>query len=145
MNGSTGNECERARLLVDRRLDEGIEALTPDQAADLDAHLNGCPPCLLRQAQMREIVAAAKAAPQFDVSEALTQRILTSVEPEGSGRMSVVQVAGMLALLGAGAGVFVSDSIESLYGIGSWCVAVAAMVVIKAVIGGAQPRKQASR
>src|SRR5215471_14387158 len=102
MNGSVDNPCDKTKRLLELRMDEG--ALAADEMADVESHLKSCKPCAQWQRQMQDIVAAARASAQFDVSEALTQRILSAVEREPSGKAaSAAQVGSMLVLLAAGA------------------------------------------
>src|SRR5262249_47119674 len=142
MNGSVDNPCDKTKRLLELRMDEG--ALAADEMADLEARRKSCQPCAHWQRQVQDIVAAARATAQFDVSEALTQRILSAVEHERHWKAaSAAQVGSMLVLLAAGAGVFVVDSMESLSGLGSWCVGLAVMFVIQTIVAGGQPGNQA--
>ena len=142
MSGSLDNICEKTKRLLELRIEEG--ALSGDEFAHVEPHLKSCKPCAQWQSQMQDIVAAARATAQFDVSEALTQRILSALDQERSGKAaSANQVASLLELLAAGAGVFVVDSMESLSGLGSWCVGLAVMFVIQTIVAGGQPGNQA--
>ena len=134
-NEAIDDACTRARCTLESRL----EGVAPDEAAEAEtrAHLTTCRACATFGEQMAEIVAAAAALPQFDVSEALTQRILASAPasrpapPAASMTMPLMAAAAALWMY-----LLVVVSVESVDGLMSWAVSLVLMVVLRLIIGG---------
>lgn len=111
------------------------DALVGDCAsirADVENHLAQCAACVTWRQQSSDVVAAASMLPQFDVPEALTQRILLAVEDEQRARAGIASAAIWTAVAVVACVVLVLfDSLESIEGLMSWCVGLGAMAVIR--------------
>ncbi|MBI4534201.1 MAG: hypothetical protein HY711_09690 [Candidatus Melainabacteria bacterium] len=128
------NTCDDMRLLVDRRLEESEAALTADQCEELKQHLSACASCRTWEQEMSEIMAMAASAPQFDVSEALTQRILSAVRGQTAFPVSTRQVVLVVLAVASMMSILVMDSVESIAGLGSWLISLAGMAVFKQLL-----------
>ena len=128
------NKCDDMRLLVDRRLEEGEAALAEDQCEELKQHLGACASCSAWEQQTSEIMALAASAPQFDVPEALTQRILSAVMEQNAFPVSTRQVVLVSLAVVSMMSILVMDSVESIGGLGSWLISLAAMAVFKTLL-----------
>lgn len=138
------NKCDDMRLLIDQRLEEGEVALAADQCAQLNQHLGACGSCRTWEQEMTEIMAMAASAPQFDVPEALTQRILSAVDEKVfpvSGRQVVLVALTVVSMMF----ILVMDSVESIAGLGSWLISLAAMAVFKTLLVRPDVREQRIR
>ncbi|HEY9722398.1 MAG TPA: anti-sigma factor [Oscillatoriaceae cyanobacterium] len=75
-----------------------LDALPGDERRDLDAHLNGCPACRDRLAELREAASMlAYGAPPATPDPALKARVLRRVRPAAAPR-SLVAACMLLAL-----------------------------------------------
>jgi len=118
---SLKDECTKYRLDFDRL-----------QIAD-PAHEAQCSSCRVWTAQTQSILDVAAAMPQFDVSEALTQRILESVEAEAK-RPRVEFGLLLPAAFAAGVALFTMAPVESVEGMLSWAIGLAGVVLLKAIV-----------
>lgn len=136
MDKGPETSCQSLRQLLDRKLShEG--ALTEAESQNVDLHLTACSPCRDWSRQAQAIVEVARDMPQFDVSEALTQRILTSVEAESIyGRAYVNMLAPSLVLLAVMVLFFYVESGESLEGMLSWAIGLGLMAALKLLLSG---------
>ncbi|HEY9719627.1 MAG TPA: hypothetical protein V6C69_19265 [Trichormus sp.] len=125
------DDCRNARLYFDARLAEDEPDCDggPELRQKIEQHLTECTECLSWQRQTTELAAVASQMPQFDVSEALTQRILNDAAMQQSKKGSIIAtVAGVLVALCALAVLQVIDQCESTTGILSWCLGMVTMV-----------------
>lgn len=104
-------------------------------------HLERCFPCQSWQIQTEELVDMTRSLPQFDVSERLTQSILSQVAVEEKSRQQqlgwIVYAAAVVLFLYV---MLFVDAFESVWGVGSWVVGLATMIGLKLLI--AEPKKE---
>lgn len=104
-------------------------------------HLERCAPCQSWQIQTEELVDMTRSLPQFDVSERLTQSILSQVAVAEKSRQQqlgwVVYAAAVVLFLYV---MLFVDAFESVWGVGSWVVGLATMIGLKLLI--AEPKKE---
>jgi hypothetical protein len=81
-----------------------------------------------------DLIAAASVIPQFDVPEALTQRILVAVETERKASITVKEVVLTAIVLGLTVAFVALESFESVSGLLAWFAGVAAVAVLKVVL-----------
>jgi hypothetical protein len=103
-----------------------------------DRHAAGCNACRQWTMQTKDMLSLAVAIPQFDVSEQLTQNILSAVEGERKLRV----VAGQYGLLLPVAviclaGMITVFPIDTLEGVLSTGLSLAGLLLIKTAINGA--------
>jgi predicted anti-sigma-YlaC factor YlaD len=125
------DDCRNARLYFDARLAEDEPECDggPELRQKIEQHLTECAECLSWQRQTTELAAVASQLPQFDVSEALTQRILNDAAMQQSKKGSIIAtVAGVLVALCALGVLQVVDQCESTTGLLSWLVGMVTMV-----------------
>jgi hypothetical protein len=102
-------------------------------------HSAQCASCSAWQKQNDAVISLASAMPQFDVSEGLTQKILSAVEKENTPGMEVsllpISIAAGLAFL-----VFVPfDSAQSLF---SWGIGLLSLFVFYMLMKLASSKEQ---
>jgi hypothetical protein len=119
------NECITFRKQAD----------DPDGIAPFQKHMEACDGCKRWHRQNEELGAIVNAMPQFDVSEALTQQILSAVEAQPRRHFA----AGLLAPLAVGAGAICLTlmPIDTAEGLLSTAVAVAGLYLIRLVVKSA--------
>lgn len=107
------------------------EELEPDArpSAEQEEHLAACGDCAAYMADTAAIVELARAMPQFDVSEELTQSILKATR-QGRSKQSDT-MAGAVVVLGFLFFLFSIETWETTWGILSWLIGLAAMVIFK--------------
>jgi predicted anti-sigma-YlaC factor YlaD len=93
----------------------------------MESHLSTCNDCQIWQRQITDIIAEAAHIPQFDVPEALTQRIMTrvteeSVKQESSWTTVIMAAAAVIALA-----ILTVSGFESTNGLASWGLGLIAM------------------
>ncbi|HEY9775173.1 MAG TPA: hypothetical protein V6C81_15520 [Planktothrix sp.] len=122
-------QCLAARQYYDARLAEDATdgAFTPETKASMETHLKQCADCISWQRQITDIIAEAAHIPQFDVPEALTQRIISSVALESTKKESVVSTVVMSAVALLGLALLMFSGIESTDGLASWAMALIVM------------------
>ncbi len=147
MEESKHNKCDKVRQLLMELVDSESMGIAHDQSGTLVdgepamQHVENCSSCQVWKSQTTDIVNVARVLPQFDVSESLTQSILRSVEKESKvsqHRLVWVVYAAAVSLF-LFTMLFV-DAYESVWGIGSWVVGLATMVVLKMLI--TEPKKE---
>lgn len=119
-----GDECTRYRQAFDECRDE----------AWADQHRRTCDACDGWAVQSTQLMDLASQMPQFDVPEALTQRILNAVDLEKnvSARAVPIYVWPSAALLG---GLCLTAlPYESVEGVVSWAVGIAALGIVKFLV-----------
>lgn len=107
-----------------------------DCPEDLDSgqkeHLNLCQDCSQWRLEIDELSSMAMVAPQFDVSENLTQQILKGVEKVDLERSSKLNHVVTFCLLAFFAWLlFYQDSLESVWGLASWVIGFAIVAGFK--------------
>jgi len=125
------DDCRKARLYFDARLAEDEPECEggPELRKQIEQHLTECAECLSWQRQTTELAAIAAQMPQFDVPEALTQRILNDVSLQQSKHGSLIAtVAAVLVSTCAVAVLMIVDQCESTTGLLSWLVGMVTMV-----------------
>lgn len=152
MDESKHNKCDEVRELLMELVDSESMGIAPDKAATEIAlvdgekasqHVENCSSCQTWKSQTIDILNVARALPQFDVSESLTQSILRSVETENKTSQQrlawVVYAAAVSLFLFL---ILFVDAYESVWGIGSWVVGLATMIVLKMLITEPQKERQ---
>lgn len=132
MQENEKQECLIARQCFDARLAEDSAPIDlggrTKEAVEL--HLKECPDCLVWQRETTALVAAASQLPQYDVPEALTQRILTQVAVERA-RPDWFRIATLCAVAAACLAVLVmKDAFESVDGLLSWMLSGVTMFIL---------------
>ncbi|HEY9870535.1 MAG TPA: hypothetical protein V6D08_15325 [Candidatus Obscuribacterales bacterium] len=134
MNEPVEDTCNKIRQLLDQELDEGESSLNGAARQQTAAHLESCGACRLWYRQAGEVLRTGRAMTQFDVPEALTQRIIAAVEQERKERASAVPAAVMLVVVAGAMGLLILDSTESMSGLFSWLIGLVAMAVVKLLV-----------
>ena len=84
-----------------------------------------------------------KVAPQFDVSESLTQKILSDVKTARDAQKHRLKHTASILLLGGFMYLLLfSDSLESVWGLGSWFIGIATLWALKFVVCDSDRRMQ---
>lgn len=110
---------------------DSLEKLSPDQKS----HLNICQDCSLWQTEVDELTVMAQAAPQFDVGENLTQKILSGVDGIELERKSKLNSVVTFCLFGFFIWLlFFQDSLESIWGLASWLLGFGIIAGLKLLI-----------
>lgn len=130
-------ECRKIR----ERLEEDGEkrADAPDQ--EVEAHLGGCAGCRQWREQTADLLAMASQMPQFDVPEAVTQRILSAIEEKQRQRVRQVQLLVMVILVAVAAFISIADLLESMTGLVSWIAGLAALAALHVLLDGSPAHK----
>jgi hypothetical protein len=127
---STMENCKNYRLKYDDLRDGALES---SEALELKAHRDQCAGCQAWQAQTESLMNMSSAMPQFDVSEALTQRIMASVEAES--RRTAVESGYLIPLAVVAAAMSLTvlplDSVDGLF---SWAIGLGGLFVLKAIV-----------
>lgn len=100
---------------------------------EVDKHLHECSHCRTWADVSDQMVGLAKEIPQFDVPEAVTQRILQAVASENKRTFlgsdyAIWLCATAVMLLSV---IVLSDSVENLEGLASWSVGLAAIMLVR--------------
>ena len=120
----SGEECTRYRYAFDECRDE----------AWADEHKRGCQVCSAWTAQSVQIMDLAADMPQFDVSEALTQRILNAVELERAvspHRVPLYICPSAILLAGL---LLTAVPYETMDGLLSWVCGIGALGVVQFLV-----------
>ncbi len=126
MDDTTMNDCVKLRAL---------ESENPGWPAFRD-HKEACEGCRAWATQMSAIDDAVSAMPQFDVPEALTQRIMQSVESQPAGANSWLLLAA-LSLLSVAAFVYLGlYSLDSPQGWIVSVISILSMAILKVFVQG---------
>lgn len=127
--------CIQVRELIEFGTERGT--LDTMSKAKVDEHLLGCLSCQTWAQQTESLVNMAAALPQFDVSEALTQNIMSSIQAEASTRKSAVMpMVSAIATVVALAVLFYSFSFDNVYGLISWTIGLASMYLLQRLVCG---------
>lgn len=123
------------RRLMDKRLSkEG--AFTEEDSSLVDKHLAGCEHCRHWSRQTEALIDAAASMRQFDVPEAVTQRIVSAIENEPAHNGAYVHmVLPGLALLAAMIVFVILESGESVAGLLAWGIGLGLMASLKLFLG----------
>lgn len=134
MNEPLDDTCNRVRQLLDQELDEGESWLDSAARQETAAHLESCGACRVWYRQAGEVLKTARAIAQFDVPEALTQRIIAAIEQKSRDGALAVPAALMLVIVAGAMGLLILDSTESLTGLFSWLVGLVSMSLVKVLV-----------
>lgn len=105
-------------------------------------HLASCIACRNWKEDIDSLTEMAESMPKFDVSESLTQKILASVNEEERERRSLLQTPLAICLLSAFAWLLLfQDSLESIWGLGSWLLALVTIAAFKFLLVDGSPRE----
>ena len=105
-------------------------------------HLANCICCRNWKEDIDYLTEMAESMPNFDVSESLTQKILSSVREDEKERRSLLQTPLAICLLSTFAWLlFYQDSLESAWGLGSWLLALVTIAGFKFLLVDGSPRE----
>jgi predicted anti-sigma-YlaC factor YlaD len=138
MNEPVDDTCNMVRQLLDQELDQGESSLDGAARQETAAHLQSCGACRLWYRQAGEVLRTARAMTQFDVPEALTQRIIAAAEKDRKERASAVPAAVMLVVVAGAVSMLILDSTESITGLFSWLIGLVAMALVRGLVCQAQ-------
>lgn len=146
--GKEKKDCEEFRLVACRVADDerDIEA---GLLKLYNEHAGECKPCAAWKSHNDQIIELAVAMPQFDISEALTQKILSSVENEKQGIMPAIRsLPSTLPSLPLGViGMFLMVVIlpfDTVEGAMSWACGLAGLVALKLLVSTTNKTEQAT-
>lgn len=106
-------------------------------------HMQACISCQDWHQQSTDMITMARSLPQFDVSERLTQNILSEVAAIDRARPQHLRwLVYSVVLTVFVATVLVIDAAESVWGIGSWIIGLATMIGIKLLISDSESERQ---
>ena len=131
-----GKDCADSRALYDR-LADGDKSVSSEQIKLHNEHTASCKPCQVWQSQILALSDMASALPQFDVAEALTQRILSSVETEKAKIISLERLPAMPLGVVAAVVVVLLLPTEGLQGAFSWSAGVMGLLLLQALLKSA--------
>lgn len=129
----SGKDCAEFRVLFDR-LADGDKSVSSDERKRYEAHDGSCKSCEAWQRQSKDLMDMMAAMPQFDVSEALTQRILSSVETEKGKVISLESLPAMPLGIVAAAAVILLFPVDGVQGALSWMAAAAGLVLLQVLV-----------
>lgn len=132
---TSGINCNQFRELFDSQVD-GNRNLEPSTEKMYKQHEESCKACHTWKSQTVEIIGMSANLPMFDVSEALTQRILASVETE---KAKVISFQGLPAgpLCAATALAVVLLLPEGLQGTLSWAAGLIGLALLQLLLNSA--------
>lgn len=137
MENSNIADCQKIKEQV-----ELGDAAVPQTEA-VNVHLLGCKDCRTWFNQSRQIVQLSKELPQYDVPEALTQKILQAVSAQQSPSLFVIDVKLVVAAaLTIALAIFAfPDTFENVEGCVSWLVSFSIILVVKLLNDAMQAHK----
>ncbi len=124
----SNDNCNEFRQSVNEL---GIEALS----GALTGHIDDCAACARWQEQNQRIAMMVGSMPQFDVSEQLTQKILTSLPAQSPSLINSTFLIPIVVVGAAALGAVVP--FESLEGLASSAVSLLALFMIHLMIKSA--------
>lgn len=131
------NDCLNFRKLSEKL--EGGQSLSESEQVSYQHHAECCRPCAAWCDQHHNLAQLAGALPQFDVSEGLTQKILSAVERESTPGIEIPLLPlGIVASL-AFFTLVPFDSLQSLYG---WGAGVLGLFALQFLIKTANANEQ---
>lgn len=127
-------KCEQVRELLELSI-ESSDLLADGDRGAADEHLAECRPCSSWKEQSADIIDLARSLPTFDVSEKLTQSILTQIAVEETAKQKqlgwIVYAVAVVTFIWL---LVVVDAYESIWGVGSWLVGLGTMLALKALV-----------
>lgn len=133
---TSGKNCSNFRVLFDRIAD-GDKSIDLAERNLHEAHGSSCTSCQIWKSQTMEVMDMTAVMPKFDVSEALTQRILNSVETEKTKVLSLERLpAAPLGIIAAIAVIMLLPA-EGLQGALAWSVGVVGLVLLQVLLKSA--------
>ncbi len=128
------HDCKTLRSSLETKLDSGAQLADLTSSSEIEKQLSSCASCRVWCEHTMDLIAAASVIPQFDVPEALTQRILVAVETERKASITVKEVVLTAIVLGLTVAFVALESFESVSGLLAWFAGVAAVAVLKVVL-----------
>ncbi len=135
----SSHECKSFRSAIEAKLDSGGRLAELVKLSEHRLLLNSCASCADWCRQTNDLLSAAAVLPQFDVSEALTQRILSAVQAERQSSVTAKEIVLTAAVLGLAVAFVALESFESISGLLAWFAGVAAVAVLKVLLSGPVP------
>lgn len=133
--------CGSFRNLLDKRLDHDC-VLSDQEDGLVDAHLEMCTACSAWYRHTASIIETAKVMPQFDVSESLTQNILSSIaneEIQGQRNWSWLMYGAVFVAMWF---LLIVDDAESIWGMGSWLFGFLTLAGLKFLVVDSGKKQQ---
>ncbi len=145
MDDINARKCTAIRGLLSDCIEEESSvwnAMETDGESVAD-HMQACISCQDWHQQSTDMITMARSLPQFDVSERLTQNILSEVAAIDRARPQHLRwLVYSVVLTVFVATVLVIDAAESVWGIGSWIIGLATMIGIKLLISDSESERQ---
>lgn len=145
MDETKARKCIAVRELLSDCIEEessSWNALETDGERVAD-HMQKCMSCQDWHRQSTDMITMARSLPQFDVSERLTQNILSEVSAIERARPQQLKwLVYAVVLTVFVATVLIIDAAESVWGIGSWIVGLATMIGVKLLISDSKAERQ---
>lgn len=149
MNETNGIRCNRVRELLADILDDTTESTSSALSRStievdgepINVHLENCIACQIWKTQTDQIIDMTRTLPQFDVSENLTQSILTQVS--AAEKTQHQQLAWLVYAMAICTFLYIMlfvDAFESFWGLGSWLLGLATMIGLNLLIR--EPKKE---
>jgi hypothetical protein len=132
----SGINCADFRALFDRIAD-GDKGVNSTELNAYEGHKDHCAACRSWKAQTVDLMDLASGLPNFDVSEALTQRILTSVENEQRKVVSLEHLPAAPLCIVAAVTLILLLPVEGLQGALSWFVSLMGLGLLQALLKSA--------
>lgn len=129
--------CRNFRSLCEKQ-ECGFELASAETNLLLE-HKKLCSACSAWQAQHERIEEFAQFLPQFDVSEGLTQKILSEMEKE---TLPAVQTPYLPLLIAASVSVILLFPFDSMQSIIGWTAGIAGLAALKTFMSVAEGKEQ---
>lgn len=115
-------------------LKENYDNLTSITSIE-SSHIHGCESCALWVNEIDKLNQFATEAPQFEVSEGLTQKILHDVkEIDQKEKQKLTTLASCLVVAAFVWIVLITDSIETIWGLASWVIGLTTLLGLKYLV-----------
>jgi hypothetical protein len=132
----SGINCADYRALFNRIAD-GDKSVSSTEKNAYEGHVDHCAGCRSWKAQTVDLMDLASGLPNFDVSEALTQRILTSVDSERSKIVSLEHLPAAPLCIIAAVTMILLLPVEGPQGALSWFVSLMGLGLLQALLKSA--------
>lgn len=129
--------CQSFRTLFEKL--EFADSLTEQENLAYEQHFANCSACSSWSKQHSAILELSAAMPQFDVSEGLTQRIISSLEKSST---PAVETSLLPLCLLAVLAFLVLVPFDSLQGICVWGLGVLGLILFQALIQAANTQER---
>ncbi|MBX9688314.1 MAG: hypothetical protein K2X27_16515 [Candidatus Obscuribacterales bacterium] len=131
------SECRKFKKQLE--FFEDISEMPGSERLSLDVHLECCASCKAYWLQHKQILEMGAALMHFDVSEGLTQRILTSIEKEETPAIESSLLP--LGLIGVFAFLLMVP-FDSLQSLASWASGILGLYILQLLMNAAKAKEQ---